>query len=139
MTTTPQHTNIARRIVLKLRASARRFQPGTGGPADIDEELLQLSRRFSALPPERLVPAIDLETYLVQLIAHHDRVSEDAINADYIRQRREHDIYPDAVYLDLNGYEGSSYGGYDGTGLEHQTRREHDEQSSRLDEQLSRF
>jgi hypothetical protein len=118
--------------------SFRSFFPGAPAPT-IDDELLQLSSKFSAPPPEELVPSVDLETYLVQVIAHYDRVPEQAIDDSYIRQRRERDIYPDAVYREPNGFEGSIQGGYDGTGLENRTRREHEEFGEQLDAKLSRF
>ena len=139
MTARQEHIGITGRLATRLRSREGLFRSFIGSTPDIDEELLRLSRKFSAPPPDQLAPTVDLATYLVQLIAHYDGVPEQTITYEYRCRRREEDIYPNAVYAERTDLMGSSLGGYDGTWLEHRTQRQYGEFGRRVDEQLSRF
>ena len=110
-----------------------------GPRVKIDDSLIELSRKFSSPPPASLVPDVDLDQYLRQLIAAHDGTTPDRVDIQYRRERRIRDFYPTARYIDGAGAQGSSYGGYDATGLLYLTLEEHEKLSAELDRRLANF
>jgi len=98
-----------------------------------DEELLNASLRLEQ-PIESPKPAVSLDEYLTSLIAAEDGVSPETVTVEYIREQREHRFYPSTRYNI-----GSSYGGYDGTGLKFLTQEEFEALDQRLDAELAKI
>lgn len=78
--------------------------------------------------PNEAVRKLPLSTLLDQLISNHDHIRADQVTIEYIRQQREANVYPTAVF-DI----GSDYGGYDGTGLIFKTREGFEKMESDVD------